>query len=289
MARSGLASTVTQAPVLELEGLRPENLEFEAAARCVRFEGQATMNIREASPNPSGRRAANTIPAFANDQHPLPKLHVPSSGAASPALIFEFLLLFFLLPLAFRFKPFPFPPIPALWLLALYCWYRLRSDPSFDRTRLWSAAQLPGSLPQILMLFVAVALLTVLGVWWFSPEKLFSFPRRTPAFWALVMLLYPVLSVYPQTLVYRVFICHRYRTLLASPLGLILASAVAFAFVHIIFRNPIAVTFTLVGGVLFAWRNLETGSALTSAFEHSLYGCLMFTVGLGQYFYQGFR
>jgi uncharacterized protein len=214
---------------------------------------------------------------------------VPSSGAASPALVFEFLLLFFLLPLAFRFKPFPFPPIPALWLLALYCWYRLRSDPFFDRRLLWNAAQLPGSLPQILILFVSMALLTVLAVWWFSPEKLFSFPRRTPAFWALVMLLYPVLSVYPQTLVYRVFICHRYRTLFASPFGLILASAVAFAFVHIIFRNPIAVTFTFVGGMLFAWRNLETGSALTSAFEHSLYGCLMFTVGLGQYFYRGFR
>ena len=103
------------------------------------------------------------------------------------------------------------------------------------------------------------------------------------------MLLYPVLSVYPQTFIYRVFFCYRYRTLFASPLWLILASSVAFAFVHIIFRNPIAVMFTFVGGVLFAWRYLETGSALTSAFEHSLYGCLMFTVGLGQYFYRGLR
>jgi uncharacterized protein len=204
-------------------------------------------------------------------------------------LILEFLLLFLVLPLAFRFKPFPFPPIPALWLLALYCWLRLRSDPSFDRRQLWNAAAFPGSLQQILIPFVLVALLTVLGVRWVCPEKLFSFPRRTPAFWVLVMVLYPVLSVYPQTVIYRVFICHRYRALFPGPLSLILASAAAFAFVHIIFRNPIAVTFTFVGGVLFAWRYLETGSAITSAFEHSLYGCLMFTVGLGQYFYRGFR
>ena len=214
---------------------------------------------------------------------------MPSTGATSLALIVEFLLLFFLLPLAFLFKPFPFPPIPALWLLALYCLYGLRSDPSFDRKLLWNALALPGSVSQIHTPFILVALLTVLGVWWFSPEKLFSFPRRAPAFWALVMLLYPVMSVYPQTVIYRVFICHRYSALFASPLRLILASAVAFAFVHIIFRNPIAVTFTFVGGLLFAWRNLETRSALTSAFEHSLYGCLMFTVGLGQNFYRGFR
>jgi uncharacterized protein len=64
-------------------------------------------------------------------------------------------------------------------------------------------------------------------------------------------------------------------------------SAVAFSFAHIIFRNPIAVGFTLIGGVLFAWRYAVTGSLLTSSFEHALYGCWMFTIGLGEYFYKG--
>jgi membrane protease YdiL (CAAX protease family) len=70
---------------------------------------------------------------------------------------------------------------------------------------------------------------------------------------------------------------------------MILASAVAFAFVHIIFRNPIAVSFTLVGGLLFAWRYQQTDSLFTSSLEHALYGCLMFTIGLGDYFYKGAR
>jgi len=32
----------------------------------------------------------------------------------------------------------------------------------------------------------------------------------------------------------------------------------AFSFAYIIFRNPIAVAFTLVGGLLFAWRYSQT-------------------------------
>ena len=66
-------------------------------------------------------------------------------------------------------------------------------------------------------------------------------------------------------------------------------SAIAFSFAHIIFRNPIAMSFTLIGGVLFAWRYAETGSLFASSFEHALYGCWMFTIGLGEYFYKGAR
>jgi len=39
--------------------------------------------------------------------------------------------------------------------------------------------------------------------------------------------------------------------------------------------------------LLFAARYAETGSLATSSFEHALYGCWLFTVGLGQYFYHG--
>jgi uncharacterized protein len=44
---------------------------------------------------------------------------------------------------------------------------------------------------------------------------------------------------------------------------------------------------TFFGGILFAWRYVETGSLLTSSVEHALYGCWLFTVGLGVYFYHG--
>lgn len=205
------------------------------------------------------------------------------------ALIAELILLFVLLPLAFRFKPFPFPPIPALWLLAAFCLYRLFGDAAFNRKSLWNPGALPAAAPQILAIFAVCAVLVGLTVYFLAPLRLFNFVRRAPAFWALVMVLYPVLSVYPQGIVYRAFFFERYRVLFPNSTALIVASAVAFSFAHIIFRNPIAVGFTLIGGLLFAWRYAHTGSLFTSSFEHALYGCWMFTIGLGEYFYKGAR
>jgi uncharacterized protein len=211
------------------------------------------------------------------------------SGASYAMLIAELIILFIALPLAFRFRLFPFPPIPALWLMATYCYYRLHQDTAFNRSFLWNPSALGGSVAQILILFAVAALVVGAGVYFFAPQRLFNFVRNTPAFWALVMLLYPVLSVYPQGIVYRAFFFERYRVLFPNPMVLIAVSAVAFSFAHIIFRNPIAVGFTLIGGVLFAWRYSATGSLFTSSFEHALYGCWMFTIGLGEYFYKGAR
>jgi membrane protease YdiL (CAAX protease family) len=44
---------------------------------------------------------------------------------------------------------------------------------------------------------------------------------------------------------------------------------------------------TFVAGLLFAWRYQATGSLLVSSMEHALYGCYIFTVGLGELFYHG--
>ncbi len=137
-----------------------------------------------------------------------------------------------------------------------------------------------------------IGLAITLLVRWRSPELLLSFVRMRPGLWALVMLLYPVLSVYPQSLVYRAFLLHRYQPLFShagslAPWGLVLLSATAFSFMHLIFRNPIAPAMTFFGGILFAWRYQQTGSLAISSLEHALYGCLLFTVGLGQYFYHG--
>ncbi|WP_234730087.1 hypothetical protein [Acidocella facilis] len=44
---------------------------------------------------------------------------------------------------------------------------------------------------------------------------------------------------------------------------------------------------TLAGGWLFARSYAATRSLTFSGVEHALYGCLVFTIGLGQYFYTG--
>ena len=202
-------------------------------------------------------------------------------------LIAELLGIFVGLPLAFRYSPARVPALPVLWLVAAYAWWQLARDKSFDKRRLWNAGPLIGELRTIVPIFVVAALCVWSGVRWLAPQMEWSFVREHPRLWIGVMVLYPVLSVYPQGILYRAFFMHRYAELLPDKWALLLASAAAFAFLHIIFRNSIAVALTFLGGILFAWRYAQTGSLLTSSVEHALYGCWLFTVGLGEYFYHG--
>jgi hypothetical protein len=203
------------------------------------------------------------------------------------ALIIEFLLLFVAAPLVYRLSPVRIPALPLLWIVSGYAFWQLMRDPNFDRTRLWSARQLPSHLGVILITFVIAALVIWLGVRRFAPEREWRPVRRNPAFWAAVMVAYPALSVYPQGVLYRAFFFERYAVLFPGPWTMVVASAAAFAFLHIIFRNRLAPGLTLAAGLLFAFRYAETGSLATSCFEHALYGCWLFTVGLGEYFYHG--
>jgi membrane protease YdiL (CAAX protease family) len=114
-----------------------------------------------------------------------------------------------------------------------------------------------------------------------------SLPRTNPVLWVAILLLYPVLSVYPQSLVYRAFLFHRYGGLFGNGPLTVIASAVAFGFLHVIFRNGWAVGLSALAGLLFAARYWQTGSLFVSAFEHALYGGLIFTSGLGRFFYSG--
>jgi hypothetical protein len=206
-------------------------------------------------------------------------------------LVVEFVVLFVGLPLGFRYSPVRLPALPVLWVVAGYAFWQLWRDSWFDRSRLWNAAPLTGHLSAILGIFAVAAFLLWLGTHWLAPELQWSFLRQRPALWAAVMVFYPVLSVYPQGLLYRAFLMQRYGVLFSeTPAGrwaLIVVSAAAFGFLHIIFRNGLAMGLTFLGGILFAWRYAETGSLLTSSAEHALYGCWLFTVGLGQYFYHG--
>jgi membrane protease YdiL (CAAX protease family) len=206
-------------------------------------------------------------------------------------LAVEMVVLFVGLPLGYRFSPGRLPALPILWLVAAYGWWMLKRDGSFDMRRLWNAGPLGGQMAGMLLVFAVVAALLWVGTHWFEPQLEWGFVKQHPRLWAVVMVLYPILSVYPQGILYRAFFLHRYAAFFPDTAmgrwALIVASAAAFGFLHIIFRNPLAVVLTLFGGVLFAWRYETTGSLLTSSVEHSLYGCWLFTVGLGQYFYHG--
>lgn len=208
----------------------------------------------------------------------------------------EHAALFYLIPLILLFRePNQHAVILALFFIAtLGCFGWLRRDRarkarSGESMPLWNSAAAKRAAPGIIVRFVLLGAIIGAGVWFPTPDHFLGFPRTAPALWMRVMLLYPVLSVVPQELIWRAFFFQRYREIFATPARMILASAASFAFIHILLENVIAVALTLVGGVLFATTYHRTRSLAAASLEHALYGCLVFTIGLGWYFYLGGR
>jgi hypothetical protein len=168
-----------------------------------------------------------------------------------------------------------------------YCLVTMLRDPKFDRSRLWDASGVRLHAPAILALFAVIAAIGAAVVLRYAPSAFLSLPRFNPVLWALVMVFYPVLSVYPQGIIYRAFLFDRYRVLFGGGWGMVLVSAATFAFVHIVYRNHLSIALTAPAGLLFAVRYWQTGSLMASSFEHALYGCAVFTIGLGRWFYRG--
>ena len=132
-------------------------------------------------------------------------------------------------------------------------------------------------------------LLAVLYVLFTEPENLFRLPREKPLLWTAIVILYPWFSVLPQELIYRVYLFEVMRPLW-KPLWLAVpASALLFGWVHIIYAGWFAVALSGIGGVILGWSYLRmrehNGAIWPLILEHSLYGLILFTVGLGRHFF----
>jgi hypothetical protein len=194
-------------------------------------------------------------------------------------------VLFVVLPIALALRHRRVNPIPILLIVAAIATVMLMRDPTFDFGSFASFPRPLDNLRYILMLLPigAAGLFGLLS--YMSPDDRFKLLRKKPRVWAMVMLLYPLMSVIPQTIIYRVFFMHRYQVLFGNDLLMLTAATLAFGLGHVIFRHPLPVILTTIGGLLFAWRFMATGSAGYSAIEHALYGNLAFTIGFSRYLY----
>ena len=207
-------------------------------------------------------------------------------GMSKFSRLAEFFGLYILLPGLVCLIP-QLPALPVLWLVALACGRWLWKDPSFDRSRLWHSAALNRTVKFFVLHFAIGALSLSLLTVAIDPDLLFSLPRQETALWLLVVTFYPLLSAYPQEVVYRAFFFHRYGNLLPNRGWMVLINAMLFGYMHIIFRSPLAMALTVVGGWLFADAYLRYRSLLPTTIIHSIYGWLIFTLGLGGYFHRG--
>ena len=204
-------------------------------------------------------------------------------------LVIEFAAIYVIVPLLIYYRRIPNLPIPYLLFIALLAFLLLRSDPTFRLSRLYSWGNIRPFIPTLLIRDGACVLGLGIAVYFLAPQLLFSLIRRSPLLWVLIFLLYPLLSVYPQEFLYRAFFFHRYQPLFGRGLGMLLASTLAFGFVHIIFRNWLSVGLSLIGGFLFSLTYQSSGSLLLACLDHAIFGNFLFTIGLGQFFYHATR
>lgn len=207
-------------------------------------------------------------------------------------LWFEFTGMFLLLPLLVYFDPFYAPKIPILVLVTIFSLFvyfrhlrkKSKSISAFAKKR--RTVQIRHYIHSLMIRFAFFSVVVGIFTWLFYPDSFFQMPFQRPRLWLMILLLYPLLSALPQEFLYRTFFFERYQALFKSPEALILASTLTFSFLHIIYDNWLAVVFTLIGGYFFSKTYRDTQNLWLATLEHSLYGLMVFTVGLGTFFFE---
>lgn len=132
-----------------------------------------------------------------------------------------------------------------------------------------------------LLKLLFIAIVSIIFVWFNDRNQLFIVLRTKPVLWVVILFVYSILSVYPQELIYRTFFFQRYQSLLKNKNLFVFINAIIFSLGHLFFKNTFVLMLTFLGGLLFAFTFNKTKSTLLVSIEHSIYGCWLFTVGMG--------
>ncbi|MFA5949733.1 MAG: CPBP family intramembrane glutamic endopeptidase [Hyphomicrobium sp.] len=214
----------------------------------------------------------------------------PAGPVRRVYLALEMAVLYGAVPIGLHFLmqaeriPIFFALIPVLAAIVVI----LLADSTFRlRDELWRGFSWL-TLASILCLFAVGGGAAALWVKQTHPSWFLEFPTNRPEIYKRVVLLYPLFSVLTQEIVYRTFYFHRYGPLFGEQQWLgIVTNGLLFGFAHIVVGSTVAVITTLFGGILLALRYSATRSFWAVFVEHTLWGWLIFTIGLGRFFFTG--
>lgn len=150
-----------------------------------------------------------------------------------------------------------------------------------NKFKLSSTIKWRGFWKATLLKFLFIAFITILYVWFTDEIQLFIVVRTKPLLWVVILFVYSLLSVYPQELLYRTFFFQRYQSLVNNEKLFIFINAIIFSLGHLLFKNALVIVLTFLGGLLFALTYNKSKSTLLVSIEHAIYGCWLFTVGMG--------
>ncbi len=192
----------------------------------------------------------------------------------------ELLIIFIIIPISFLFNYSPilkliigvFGLTYIIYVLAKVEKIKLKVEKNINWKKFWQST---------LIKFLIIAIITTVFVWFTDKENFFLVLLNKPQLWLMILIFYTFFSVYPQELIYRTFFFQRYQSLLKNEILFILINAVVFSLAHIFFKNTLVLFLTFIGGIIFAYTYKKTKSTLLVSIEHAIYGCWLFTVGMG--------
>ena len=208
------------------------------------------------------------------------------TGSCAGGRRLEFALFYLGLPILLAFALPPSAMFPLLFAATFVGIVLLGLTPGFSWRELlrgWRQSDW-GVVAAVTAVTAAVSGLLV---WWLVPHMALSLPRRAPELWLMIMALYPLLSALPQELVFRPLFFRRYGHLFPGGRIALVANAALFGLAHLMFWNWPAVLLSTAGGLIFAHAYERRGSFPLAVVLHAICGAIIFTSGLGTFFYHG--
>ena len=192
----------------------------------------------------------------------------------------ELFILFILVPISFTFNYSPWIKLGIGGFGFLYILYVLLKIEK-EKIKINQNINWKSFWKETIIKLIVILVLTFVFVWMTNKEALFNVLLNKPKLWVFILFVYSLFSVYPQELIYRTFFFMRYKNMFHSKWLLLFINAIVFSLGHIFFRNTLVLILTFFGGLLFALTYYKTRSTLLVSIEHAIYGCWLFTVGMG--------
>lgn len=203
-------------------------------------------------------------------------------------LILEFSVICILIPtviITFRLAPFMFS---FLWGVAFFCWAVMYlADKDYWTKILKFEAVNAANMKTILPRWIACTVGMIVFIYFYDPGRMFYIIENRPEVIPVILCAYPLLSALPQEMIFCGYFFERFKPIITSERAMIIASALVFAYAHVLYINWVAPLLSLIAGLIFASTYSRTRSLALVTIEHGLYGISLFMIGLGWYFYGG--
>lgn len=203
-------------------------------------------------------------------------------------LVLEFIVICILIPtviITFRLARYMFV---FLWAVAFFCWAVMYfKDSAYWQSKIKFKEVNKENMKIILPRWALCTLGMAALMYFYDPGRMFYIIENRPDIIPIILLSYPLLSALPQEMIFCGYFFERFSPIIRNRKTMILASAIVFAYAHILYINWVAPLLSLIAGFIFAATYNRTHSLALVTIEHALYGISLFMIGLGWYFYGG--